>query len=164
MEYEQMEIDFTLDEERPLKYNIEQAVEFRLRQYMNNKKPVPVMNHHEGYGIVAERFQALAKASKTISTDFQNMGKLLSNGDGQMIDDCGTMFNSAVELACCAIDLGAQAKRVLHDLYSEAEPTPVEQQIEQVEEDGFSEAEPAEETEDEEEEETDEAIDQEEED
>ena len=56
MDYEQMEIDITLESDRDLKENMQATAKFALGQIMEYQHPTKVKNRHEGYGIAAEGF------------------------------------------------------------------------------------------------------------
>ena len=51
MDYEQMEIDITLESDRDLKENMQATAKFALRQIMEYQHPTKVKNRHEGYGL-----------------------------------------------------------------------------------------------------------------
>ena len=50
MDYEQMEIDITLESDRDLKENMQATAKFALGQIMEYQHPTKVKNRHEGYG------------------------------------------------------------------------------------------------------------------
>lgn len=146
-DYEQMEIDVTLERDRDLKENMQATAKFALGQIMEYVRPTKVKNRHEGYGIAAEGYSALQGKMKSAKTDMDDMLKLLPNGDGDVLNVIGSLYNSSVEVAVEAIKLAAQAQRIMDDLYyGESRPTPLEeymgeQESEQEEEsDGFEEA------------------------
>ena len=56
MDYEQMEIDITLESDRDLKENMQATAKFALGQIMEYQHPTKVKNRHEGYGIAADYF------------------------------------------------------------------------------------------------------------
>lgn len=74
------------------------------------------------------------------------MLKLLPNGEGDILNVVGSLYNSAAEIAVEAIKLAAQSQRILDDLYYGESKTPIEEYIEGQEaaEDGFEETETAE--------------------
>ena len=49
MDYEQMEIDITLESDRDLKENMQATAKFALGQIMEYQHPTKVKNRHEGY-------------------------------------------------------------------------------------------------------------------
>lgn len=156
-DYEQMEIDVTLESDRDLKDNMQVMTKFALGQLMEYKHPDPVKNRHEGYGIAAEGYSALAGRVKMANGDMQTMLKLLPNGDSDIINVIGSLYNSCVDIAVEAVKLAAQSQRILNDLYYGDSKTPLEEYLEEsegdAEEDGFEEAtDGSEETEDAEEE------------
>ena len=59
MDYEQMEIDITLESDRDLKENMQATAKFALGQIMEYQHPTKVKNRHEGYGIAAEGYASL---------------------------------------------------------------------------------------------------------
>ena len=136
MDYEQMEIDITLESDRDLKENMQATAKFALGQIMEYQHPTKVKNRHEGYGIAAEGYASL-----------QGKMKLLPNGDGDVLNVIGSLYNSAVEVAVESIKLAAQAQRIMDDLYygESGKPTPMEEYMDEQEagaseDDGFEEA------------------------
>lgn len=59
MDYEQMEIDITLESDRDLKENMQATAKFALGQIMEYQHPTKVKNRHEGYSIAAEGYASL---------------------------------------------------------------------------------------------------------
>lgn len=144
-DYEQMEIDVTLQSDRDLKDNMQAAAKFALGQFMEEKCPANVRNRHEGYGIAAEGYSALSQKMKAAKDDMATMLKLLPTGDGDIMNVVGSLYNSSVEIAVEAIKLAAQSQRILNDLYYGEEKTPLEEYMEESEgeadeDDGFEEA------------------------
>lgn len=150
-DYDQMEFDLTLESERSLKDNVQKVIKFALEQIMEYDHPEQVRNRHEGYGIAAEGYSALQQKVKAANGEMQTMLKLLPNGEGDILNVVGSLYNSAAEIAVEAIKLAAQSQRILDDLYYGESKTPIEEYIEGQEaaEDGFEEAETTEETEEE---------------
>ena len=147
-DYTQMEIDVTLESDRDLKENMQVAAKFALGQIMEYTHPTEVKNRHEGYGIAAEGYSALQGKMKSVKTDMDDLLKLLPNGDGDVLNVIGSLYNSAVEVAVEAIKLAAQSQRIMDDLYyGESRPTPLEELMDaeddeqEDENDGFEEAE-----------------------
>ena len=147
-DYTQMEIDVTLESDRDLKENMQAAAKFALGQIMEYTPPTEVKNRHEGYGIAAEGYSALQGKMKSVKTDMDDLLKLLPNGDGDVLNVIGSLYNSAVEVAVEAIKLAAQSQRIMDDLYyGESRPTPLEELMDaeddeqEDENDGFEEAE-----------------------
>lgn len=147
-DYTQMEIDVTLESDRDLKENMQAAAKFALWQIMEYTHPTEVKNRHEGYGIAAEGYSALQGKMKSVKTDMDDLLKLLPNGDGDVLNVIGSLYNSAVEVAVEAIKLAAQSQRIMDDLYyGESRPTPLEELMDaeddeqEDENDGFEEAE-----------------------
>lgn len=147
-DYTQMEIDVTLESDRDLKENMQAVAKFALGQIMEYTHPTEVKNRHEGYGIAAEGYSALQGKMKSVKTDMDDLLKLLPNGDGDVLNVIGSLYNSAVEVAVEAIKLAAQSQRIMDDLYyGESRPTPLEELMDaeddeqEDENDGFEEAE-----------------------
>lgn len=145
-DYDQMEFDLTLESERSLKDNVQKVIKFALEQIMEYDHPEQVRNRHEGYGIAAEGYSALQQKVKAANGEMQTMLKLLPNGEGDILNVVGSLYNSAAEIAVEAIKLAAQSQRILDDLYYGESKTPIEEYIESQEaaEDGFEETETAE--------------------
>ena len=149
-DYDQMEFDLTLESERSLKDNVQKVIKFALEQIMEYDHPEQVRNRHEGYGIAAESYSSLQGRVKAANGEMQTMLKLLPNGEGDILNVVGSLYNSAAEIAVEAIKLAAQSQRILDDLYYGESKTPIEEYIEGQEaaEDGFEETETAEAEED----------------
>lgn len=145
-DYDQMEFDVTLESERSLKDNVQKVIKFALEQIMGYDHPEQVRNRHEGYGIAAECYSSLQGRVKAANGEMQTMLKLLPNGEGDILNVVGSLYNSAAEIAVEAIKLAAQSQRILDDLYYGESKTPIEDYIEGQEaaEDGFEETETAE--------------------
>ena len=145
-DYDQMEFDLTLESERSLKDNVQRVIKFALEQIMEYDHPEKVRNRHEGYGIAAECYSSLQGRVKAANGEMQTMLKLLPNGEGDILNVVGSLYNSAAEIAVEAIKLAAQSQRILDDLYYGESKTPIEDYIEgqEVAEDGFEETEAAE--------------------
>ena len=145
-DYDQMEFDLTLESERSLKANVQKVIKFALEQIMEHNHPEQVRNRHEGYGIAAECYSSLQGRVKAANGEMQTMLKLLPNGEGDILNVVGSLYNSAAEIAVEAIKLAAQSQRILDDLYYGESKTPMEEYIEGQEaaEDGFEETEAAE--------------------
>ncbi len=150
-DYEQMELDLTLEIDRSLKDNVQNVAKFALGQIVRYDHPSMVRNRHEGYGIAAEYNVSLRRNIKAIEDDMKSMLALLPNDEGDFINICGSLYNSAIETAVSAIKLAAQSQRILEDLYDSETRTPMEDYLEETEgEDpaeeggsGFEDAEPA---------------------
>lgn len=145
-DYDQMEFDLTLESERSLKDNVQKVIKFALEQIMEYDHPEQVRNRHEGYGIAAECYSSLQGRVKAANGEMQTMLKLLPNGEGDILNVVGSLYNSAAEIAVEAIKLAAQSQRILDDLYYGESKTPIEDYIEGQEaaEEGFEETEAAE--------------------
>lgn len=148
-DYGQMEIDLTLESDRSLKDNVQNVAKFAMRQMVRCDCPSMVRNRHEGYGIAAEYDVSLHRNVKAVEVDMKSMLALLPNGEGDFINTCGSLYNSAIETAVSAIKLAAQSQRIMEDLYDSETRTPVEEYLDECEggdssvEDGFGDAEAA---------------------
>ena len=145
-DYDQMEFDLTLESERSLKDNVQKVIKFALEQIMEHNHPEQVRNRHEVFGITAECYSSLQGRVKAANGEMQTMLKLLPNGEGDILNVVGSLYNSAAEIAVEAIKLAAQSQRILDDLYYGGSKTPIEDYIEGQEaaEEGFEETEAAE--------------------
>lgn len=141
-EYEQMELDMTLESDRTLKDNIQEVARFALGQIVQEDHPSAVRNRHEGYGIAAEFYSSLQRADKAVGVEMKSMLSLLPNGDSDFTNICGSLYNSAIDTAVAAIKLAAQSRRIMEDLYGSQPPTPLEEYANSLEEDsdGFENA------------------------
>lgn len=116
-DYEQIQFDITLSHERNLKDNVTTMVEF---VHKNNHSEVKsIKNKHEGYGIAAENHAKLTANIKSINADMNTMLKLLPGDSGEFIGAATSLYNSAVESAMAAINLAAESKRIIEDLYND---------------------------------------------
>ncbi|MGN1318330.1 MAG: hypothetical protein ACI4VF_04885, partial [Lachnospirales bacterium] len=116
-DYEQMQLDVTLSHERALKDNVTTMVEFVYKQNLS-KGAETIKNKHEGYGIVAENHSRLAANIKSVKDDMATILKLLPGDSGEFIGASTSLYNSAVETAMAAINLAAESKRIIDDLYN----------------------------------------------
>lgn len=82
MDYEQMEIDITLESDRDLKENMQATAKFALGQIMEYQHPTKVKNRHEGYGIAAEGYASLQGKMKSTKTDMDEQEVGASEDDG----------------------------------------------------------------------------------
>lgn len=137
-DYEQMEIDLTLEVDRSLKDNVQNVAKFALGQMVRYDRPSTVRNRHEGYGIASEYDVSLRRNVKTVEVDMKSMLSLFPNGEGDFINVCGSLYNSAIETAVSAIKLAAQSQRILEDLYGSETRTPLEDYLEESGEGGSS--------------------------
>ena len=141
--YEQMELDITLDPERSTKDNLQEVANFVLGKNIQEEHPENVRNKHEGYGIAAERFSALLRQEKAVATEMKSMLSLLSNDEADFINICGSLYNAAIDVATAAVNLAAQSRRIMEDLYGAEPMSPLEEYAATLEEedDGFETAE-----------------------
>lgn len=127
-EYEQMEMDFTLERDRNLKTNIETVAKFAGYQLEDECAVSTIRNKHEAYGVAAENFSKLGATIKNVSTDMGTFLKILQSQDADCVSVAGSLYNSSIEVAQAAIVLAAHANRIMNDLYYK---TPVEEYIEE---------------------------------
>jgi hypothetical protein len=139
-DYNQLELDTTLERDRNLKENIQTVITFEYGQIMDSQ-PDKVANHHEGYGILAEEYSLLAQKMKIVSGDMQTILKLLPNGEADILNIVGSLYNSAAETATMAVELAAQSRRIMNDLYYGDDKSPIEKYLEEQEAEGFEDAE-----------------------
>lgn len=141
-DYEQMELDITLESDRSIKDNLQEVARFDLGKMIQEKNPETVRNRHEGYGIVAEMYSALQRNEKAVGIEMRSMLSILPNGEGDFMNICGSLYNAAIDVAVSAIHLAAQSRRIMEDLYDSEPVTPLEEYADSLQEDdGFEEAE-----------------------
>lgn len=142
MKYSQMSFDVSLESERELKDNVMMAVEFACKQ-VDQESRKPVESRHEGYGIVAERMNALSNSMKVVSNSMKAFLWVLPADDREAIDTASSLKNAAIEVVYDAVLLAANADKVMNDLYEIAkdEVTPLESYLTEQDND-FEEADP----------------------
>lgn len=69
MDYEQMEIDITLESDRDLKENMQATAKFALGQIMEYQHPTKVKNRHEGYGDVLNVIGSLYNSAVEVAVE-----------------------------------------------------------------------------------------------
>jgi len=145
-DYEQMELDITLDSDRSIKDNLQEVARFDLGKFVQEKDPATVKNRHEGYGIAAEMYSALQRNEKAVGIEMKSMLSILPNGEGDFMNICGSLYNAAIDVAVSAIHLASQSRRIMEDLYDSEPVTPLEEYAASLQEDdGFEETEDSEE-------------------
>ena len=84
----------------------------------------------------------MQRAVKDTKSDMDDLLKILSNEDADVLNVFGSLYNSAVEVAVESITLAMQIRRVMDDLYkAERKVSPIEKYIEELEgEDEFEDA------------------------
>lgn len=144
--YTQMSFDVSLESERELKDNVMVAVEFACKQ-VDREAGKQVESRHEGYGIAAERMNALSNSMKVVGDSMKTFLRILPAGDREAIDAASSLKNAAIEAVYEAVLLAANADKVMNDLYEIArdEVSPLEAYAEAQENAGFEEAEAQEE-------------------
>lgn len=77
MDYEQMEIDITLESDRDLKENMQATAKFALGQIMEYQHPTKVKNRHEGYGsaVTEDHGRPLLRRERKADTDGRIHGR-----------------------------------------------------------------------------------------
>ena len=144
--YTQMSFDVSLESERELKDNVMMAVEFACKQ-VDREAGKQVESRHEGYGIAAERMNALSNSMKVVGDSMKTFLRILPAGDREAIDAASSLKNAAIEAVYEAVLLAANADKVMNDLYEIArdEVSPLEAYAQEQENAGFEEAESQEE-------------------
>lgn len=82
--YEQMELNITLDGERELKENVMLSVEFAYDQLKSYDLP-NVANRYEGYGIAANMWSQLAAKEKGVKDSMKHFLVTLDIGEQQLL-------------------------------------------------------------------------------
>nr|WP_325221643.1 hypothetical protein [uncultured Oscillibacter sp.] len=147
-EYEQMELDTRRQVDIAISKVTEDAItEAREMIGASQVAPAQVRNRHEAYGIAAEQYAKISKATNNIKADTAGLLATLADPNFQAIEATSSIVNSTVEATATLIKAAAEMKRTLADLYiaetREPEPTPLELLAGEGG-DGFEEAEPAE--------------------
>lgn len=126
--YEQMEFDCRLDSERTLQENVNVSIEFACKQVKEQGLP-EVVSRHEGYGIAAEGYSALQVADKKVNDSMKFFASILSTNDAKGVEAASSLKSAAVSAAIVAVQLAAQADRIMQDLYvrSSEEKSPLEE-------------------------------------
>ncbi len=139
--FDQMEFDVTLDSVRELKENVNVAIDFACRQLKTKNLPT-VVSRHEGYGILVEQVGVLNASQKLIGEGMKNYTAVLAAGDSDAVSAASKVYNAACAVAFEAMQVASQANRVMTDLYmnQDEEKTPLEEYLEE-EEDEFQDAE-----------------------
>lgn len=146
--YEQMEFDVRLESDRCLQENVNLAIDFACKQQERQK---PIENRHEAYSILAEQYARVQKSMKDVNDSFKKYALILPLDDAAAVEASNSIVNAATEAVYEAVELVALANKAMQDLYrnSSRESTPLEDYMEEQENDGFEEAENASESEDE---------------
>ena len=137
--YEQMEIDVRLESEKSLKDNVAKVIQFtydkRNMEAEENGRPIPeVRNKHEGYGIAAEAWSKIQVKEKDIKNGMGDYLALLQVQGEDAVQQCGRLYDAAMNLAVEAIGMAADMNRILNDLYyGVSEKTPLEEYAEAME-------------------------------
>lgn len=142
--YEQMELNITLDGERELKENVMLSVEFACDQLKSYELP-NVANRYEGYGITASMWAQLTAKEKSVKDSMKHFLVTLDIGEQAAIETASSLYNSVTDVVYTATNMAAHVNKVMNDLfktYSEIkQETPIEKMIEDENDDGFVEAE-----------------------
>ena len=133
----QLTMDLTLDSEKELNDNLGKLISL---VYNQRKEEMEITkNKHEAYGIASEAFQVLKGAESAVKGEMDTFLKVLPSTETDTIQVCSTIYAAAQKTAAAAVDLAAKCQKIMSDLYYD-EPTPIEQAIEETENDGFEEA------------------------
>lgn len=140
MSFEQIELDLRLEYEKTLKENIQKTAEFAQIQIMDEEQPKPIESQHEAFGVLASKHAQLGIPVKASNRNIADMLSVLEEGD--IRDIAGSLYNSCVDIAVRAVVVAAHCRRALDDLYYSADTpkTPIEEMIDEAEDDGFEEA------------------------
>lgn len=144
-EYEQMEFDVRLESDRDLQENVNLAIDFACKQ-VQHERPKTIENRHEAYGILAEQYAEVQKGMKEVSDSFKKYALILPVDDRAAVEASNSIVNAATKAVYETVRLVALANKSMNDLYknSASENTPLEDYMEDQEEDEFEEAEEAE--------------------
>lgn len=148
---EQLEFDCRLESERELEENVNIALEFACKQVKETSKS-KVSNRHDGYGIASEFYAGMKLDQKKVDESMKDFLRILpTEDDAKAVEAASSLKNAATGLVLQATKLAAQADRIMHDLYDEVSKytTPLEDYMDDKENDGFEEAEDASESEEE---------------
>ena len=142
--YEQMEFDVRLESDRNLQENVNLSIDFACRQILQ-KRPRTIENRHEAYGILAEQYAEVQKGMKEVSDSFKKYALILPVDDRAAVEASNSIVNAATKAVYETVRLVALANKSMNDLYknSASENTPLEDYMEDQEDDGFEEAEEA---------------------
>lgn len=147
-EYEQMELDTRRQVDIAISKVTEDAI-ITAREMIetSHDAPAQVRNRHEAYGIAAEQYAKISKATNSIKGDTAGLLATLADPNFNAIDATSSIVNSTVDAAATLIKAAAEMKRTLDNLYiaetREPGPTPLEL-LAEGDGDGYQEAEPAE--------------------
>lgn len=147
-EYEQMEFDVRLESDRDLQENVNLAIDFACKQ-VQQERPKTIENRHEAYGILAEQYARVQKSMKEVNESFKKYGLILPIDDVAAVEAANSINNAATEAVYEAVKLVAFANKAMNDLYqnNSYENTPLEDYMDEQENDGFEEVEDASESE-----------------
>lgn len=147
-EYEQMEFDVRLESDRDLQENVNLAIDFACKQ-VHQERPKTIENRHEAYGILAEQYARVQKSMKEVNESFKKYGLILPIDDVAAVEAANSINNAATEAVYEAVKLVAFANKAMNDLYqnNSYENTPLEDYMDEQENDGFEEVEDASESE-----------------
>ena len=92
MKYSQMSFDVSLESERELKDNVMMAVEFACKQ-VDQEARKQVESRHEGYGIAAERMNALSNSMKVVGDSMKRFLRILPAAAARRLRGKNTHFH-----------------------------------------------------------------------
>lgn len=130
----QYTMDLTLDSDRATKDNTEKLISLVFNQQAETMEKIK--NKHEAYGIASEAYQMLKNEAATVKGEMDTFLKIMPSDETDTIQIAGTIYAAAQKTAIAAIELAAKCQAIIKDLYY-AEPSPVEQYIEQSNDEGF---------------------------
>lgn len=141
-DYEQLEFDVRLESDRELQENVNLAVSFACKQ-VQQEMPKDIENRHEAYGILAEQYARVQISMKEVNNSFKKFATILPLDDRAAVEAANSINNAATEAVYEAVKLVALGTKAMNDLYQNCanESTPLEDYLEEQEDDGFEEAE-----------------------
>ena len=132
MSYEQTELDLRLNYERDLKSNITTVADFTGQKMADDLEEAgrpltEIRTKQEAYGVAAQQYVKVLGKHKTLKGGMDDFLKSLE-GDGEIHQIAGVLYNASIELAQEAVIMAAHAKRIIKDLYyGITQSTPLEE-------------------------------------
>lgn len=136
---EQMKLDLRLDYERSLQDNLNTVAKFardKMQQNMAEQgRPLKtVESDQEAYGIAAQQYTRVLVKQKVLKSRMDDFLNTL-DVEGEAMQIAGNIYAAAMELAQEAVLMAAQASRIISDLCYLDPKTPLENYLEENEED-----------------------------
>lgn len=141
----QYNIDCRLSSERDMDENVSAIIQFATDLRKEQVGDDKIRNRHEGYGLMADRFQEVATKMKGVNDGMKQLLQMLPMGDSAAIDKTESIANALEDLIAEAVQMAAEAKRVSGDLFDQNWSGPEETPLEQLEDNGFEDPEKEEE-------------------